>query len=117
MTLYLRWVLETELRGAPDDDLAAIARDLLYQAREEEAGTLQCDVHLSEDGERLHLLMGFSNDTAVVEHLQGFTRRFARPLFALVRPLRMTVYGDPSPEVREALGALQPTYMPRLQDG
>lgn len=117
MSLYLRWVLETELREEAGDGLAEIAADILYNAREEEPGTLQCDLHVSEDGRQFHLLMGFSSDAAAVEHLQGFTRRFARPLFALVRPSRMTVYGTPSAELRDALRALQPAYMPRLEDG
>jgi len=112
--MAILWILETSLDPTRTGELRRLAGEMSEIVRAEEPGCLRYDWHLSEDGSRCHIIEGYADDAALLTHVQGFNRRWARPLFAILKPERMVVYGDPGPEARAAIAALRPVYLPSL---
>ncbi|WP_323018981.1 putative quinol monooxygenase [Pararhodobacter sp.] len=108
------WILETSLDPERVGDLRRLAAEMSEVVRAEEPGCLRYDWHLNEEGNRCHILEGYADDAALLSHVEGFNRRWARAFFGLLKPERLVVYGDPGPEARAAIAALRPVYMPSL---
>lgn len=70
---------------------------------EGEPGTLGYEWSIGEDGEaavREH----YADAEAALTHLRGFEENWQERLLALIEPTRTTVWGEPSEELRSALG-------------
>jgi hypothetical protein len=53
----------------------------------------------------------YADSAAVMTHLRGFGEKFAGRFLAAVAPTRLTVFGAPSDQVKEALSAFGPTFL------
>ena len=65
------------------------------------------------DGSTVHVYERYVDSAAVMAHLATFAT-FADRFMVLFAPTRFTVYGAPSDEVKEALAAFSPTYLPAV---
>jgi hypothetical protein len=46
-----------------------------------------------------------------MKHLESFGANFAERFLAILKPIRLAVYGAPSQAVKDALAAFAPAYM------
>jgi hypothetical protein len=56
----------------------------------------------------------FADSCAAIAHLSAFGEKFAQRFLAAVDPTRLSAYGTPSDEVRQALAAFSPAYLSPL---
>jgi quinol monooxygenase YgiN len=88
------------------EEFRQLAADALADARGE-AGTLQYDWFFSDDGTRCVVREIYADSQAVFVHLGNVGAALGR-LVELGGGLELEVFGDPSPELRDAIAAFQP---------
>jgi quinol monooxygenase YgiN len=105
------WVLELDIQAGRDRDFAALMDDMVRATRANEAGTLTYEWTASADGRVCHIVERYVDSAAVLTHLATFRDQFAGRFLDILKPVRLVVYGSPSPSVKDALAGLNPTYM------
>jgi hypothetical protein len=66
---------------------------------------------IGADGKSAQVHERYADSNAAIRHLASFNENFADRLMELVEPVGMTVYGSPSPELKEKLAGADPVYM------
>jgi len=97
------WVLEVAIREGKLDEGRALMEEMAA-ATGEELGTLAYEWFLSSDGSVCHVYVRYADSEAVMLHMRAFGDAFAERFAACFEQTRMTVYGEPSDEVRTTLG-------------
>lgn len=108
------WNLELEIQSGADQELGPLMEEMVEATRENEPGTLNYEWSTSEDRKYCHIFERYTDSDAVMIHLSTFGEKFAERFLALLKPVRFTVYGSPSADVKEALAGLNPVYMKRV---
>lgn len=114
MSDVLTWILETTLQDDQRPALQALMHEMTEATRANEPGCLLYDWFVTPEGDACHILESYADEAALMQHVATFNASYARRLFALVKPRRMTVFGTPSDTVRAALAPLRPVYLSRL---
>ena len=110
----ITWVLEADLPEGKRPELEALMAEMTEATRANEPGCALYDWFVSADGTACHILERYADDAALMTHIGTFNRLYARRLFSVIRPRRLTVYGSPSEEARAALAPLRPEFLARL---
>jgi quinol monooxygenase YgiN len=113
MNDHVAWVLELAVKQGELDNFKALATEMVESTRGE-PGTVMYEWSISDDGSVIHIYEWFADSRAVLAHLAGFSEKFAQRFLTGVDPTRLTVYGAPNDEAKEALGTLGPVYMAPL---
>jgi quinol monooxygenase YgiN len=106
------FVLELEVKPGQIDDLRTVMREMLDLTRAE-PGTLNYEWFLSDDGTSCHIFERYADSGAVLVHGTTFPENL-NARFLAFKPARLTVYGNASESLREALSAFEPTFMEPL---
>ena len=110
MSNTISWNLQMSVHDGRLDD----ARDLINEmvdATRKEPGTQNYEWFLSEDGKSCHLNERYADSGAAMVHLGNFGTNFADRFLACFEPTSLSVYGNPSSEVRAALDGFGATYL------
>jgi quinol monooxygenase YgiN len=112
MNTEISWVLEVTVKPDALDEFGALIREAIAddQAAEPNSQILECFI----DGQDAQFYERYQDMAAALTHLQRFGEYYASRLFTLCTPARMTVYGEPSDEVKAALDAFSPHYLTPL---
>ncbi|MCB1407343.1 MAG: antibiotic biosynthesis monooxygenase [Rhodobacteraceae bacterium] len=113
-TDVITWVLQASLPEGQRPALEAVMHEMIDATRTNEPGCLLYDWYISADGGTCHILESYADDAALMTHIASFNARFARRLFGIIKPVGLTIYGNPSAEARAALAPLRPVYLSRL---
>ncbi len=105
------WMLEVSVKPGQADVFKALMNEMVEATQANEPDALNYEWCFSDDGAICHLYERYADSAATMTHLASFGANFADRFLAAVEPTRFTVYGNPSAEVREALGAFGPAYM------
>jgi quinol monooxygenase YgiN len=105
----IAWVVELAVKPGELDNFRALMNEMV-EATRAESGTLIFEFFGSEDGTVVHVYERFADSAAALTHLRAFGP-FVERYLAAVDPGRFTFFGDPSAEVRQALGGSVVTYM------
>jgi quinol monooxygenase YgiN len=108
MSAEMTWILEVEILPGQLENFRAVAGDLIASARTE-PGTLAYEWHLNEAGTLCQIYESYRDSTAALIHVQSFGP-FAERFLQACRPVRFSVYGTPSEEVKAALADFGPAY-------
>lgn len=111
MNTHVCWMLEMEVRDGRGDDLRALMAEMAAATERNEAGTLDYEWSLSADGLRCHLWERYADSAAALVHGAAFNTRYAARFLDVLAPLRLTLYGFPSDEVKAALAPFNPVVM------
>jgi len=114
MTDAITWVMEATLPEGKRPELEALMREMTEATRANEPGCGLYDWFIGADGTTCHILESYADDAALMTHIGNFNRLYARRLFSVIRPSKLTVYGTPSDEARAALAPLRPVFLDRL---
>ena len=111
MSNAVHWVLELAVKDGQLDTFKALAREMAQATQADEPGTTHYEWFVSEDGKSVHICERYADSAATMVHLGNFGAKFAGRFLACVDPVRLTVYGNPSAEVRSALAGFGAAHM------
>jgi quinol monooxygenase YgiN len=104
------WVLELAVNPGQFDAVWALMEEMVASTRDE-PGALGYAWFVGEENRTVALYERYADSAAVLDHLATFGERFAPRFLAAMAPSRLTVFGDPSEEARQALAGFNPTYL------
>ena len=104
------WVLEANINDGQFDHLNALMSEMVEATKRDEPGALNYEWFIAEDGKSLHLYERYADSGATMVHLGNFGQKFAERFVAYLTITRITMYGNPSDEVRAAFATFTPIY-------
>lgn len=110
MSDTVSWNLRLTIGEGRLEDFRALMQEMV-ESTEAEAGTQGYEWFLGADGRSCHINEHYADSDAVMAHLGNFGAKFAERFMASAAPTSITVYGDPSDAVREALDGFGPEYL------
>ena len=110
MSAHVYWILEVEIKSGQAEAFKAIAQEMSAATKAGEPGTLGYDWSISADGATCHIFEYYKDSAATMVHLGGFGKNFAARFMPMIKPVRFSVYGSPSDEVKKAIAGLGPVY-------
>ncbi len=111
MSDAVSWVLELSVKDGQLDAFKALAQEMTAATQADEPGATHYEWFIDADGKTVHVYERYADSAAIMVHLGAFGAKFAERFLACVDPTRLTVYGDPSAEVRDALAGFGAAYM------
>ena len=102
------WILEANINAGQLDNLKALMTEMVEATKRDEPGALNYEWFIADDGNSLHLYERYADSGAVMVHRGNFGQKFAERFLAYLTITKITMYGNPSNQVREAFVA---TYM------
>ena len=111
MSDAVHWVLELNVKDGQLDAFKALAREMSEATQADEPGATHYEWFTDADGKTVHITERYADSAATMIHLGNFGAKFAERFLACVDPARLTVYGDPSAEVRGALAGFGAAHM------
>ena len=113
--MAITWVLEAQAPASNQTALRRLMVEMTEETLMREPGCLVYDWYLGPDGETCHIIESYEDEAALLTHVEGFNRRFAKRFFSLVKPRGLTVYGALSEAGQEALAPLNPVFFQPLK--
>lgn len=104
------WLIELAVKPGQLDSFRALMHEMVESTRSE-SGALSYEWFVNDDGSAVHIYERYADSAAVMTHLRGFGEKFAGRFLAAVAPTRLTVFGTPSDQAKEALSAFGPTFL------
>ena len=114
MTDNVSWLLETSIKDGELDNIKTLMGEMVGATEANEPGTLNYEWYISEDNASLCVYERYADSAATMVHLGTFGENFAERFMAALEPARLTVFGDPSAEVREALAPFGAAHMAQI---
>jgi quinol monooxygenase YgiN len=109
MSTEISWVFEAAVKPDALDDYRTLAREITADNQAAEPGQLNFEWFIA--GDDVHIYERYQDSAAAAFHVQRFVENFAERFLSLCTPTRMSVYGDPSDELRTALTGFNPRYL------
>lgn len=110
MSSMVAWNLQLTVRSGHLDELRQLMAEMVRGAREE-VGALGYEWFLDSSGSTCHINERYVDSDAVLAHLGNFATNFSDRFMACLQPTSLTVYGEPSDEVRAALDGFGAAYL------
>ena len=108
----ISWVFEAAVKPDALDEYGALAREISADNQAAEPGQQIFEWFI--DGQDIHIYERYQDSAAALAHVQRFVENFAARFLSLCTPTRMSVYGEPSDELRVALTGFNPRYLDPL---
>lgn len=113
MSGVVAWVVELAVKPGKLDEFRTLTRAMV-EATKAESGALVYERFVSGDGRSVHLYERYVDSAAALAHLRTFADRFEAQFGTLAERRQVTVYGDPSPELRAVLNRIGAVYLASL---
>jgi len=108
MGAQISWLFEAAIKPDAVDEYTAMARKITADNEASEPGQEIFEWYV--DGQDVHIYERYQDSAAAVAHVQRFVANFVEQFLGLCTPTRMSVYGDPSDELKEAIAGFNPRY-------
>ena len=109
MSDNVSWNLRLSIQDGQLDNFLALMAEMV-DSTQTESGTLSYEWFLNEDKVNCHINEKYADSDAVMVHLGNFGSKFAARLMEYVEVNSISVYGNPSDQVRGGLAGLNPVY-------
>jgi quinol monooxygenase YgiN len=110
------WILEADINAGHLDNLKALIGEMVVGTKHDEPGALDYQWFISDDGTMLHIYERYADSEAVMVHRRNFAQKYAERFQTYLTVTKITMYGDPSADVRAGFAASNPLYI-RLAEG
>jgi hypothetical protein len=104
-------MLELDVQEGRESDFRNLMGEMVSATKATEPGTLNYEWSTSADGKRCHVFERYVDSSAALTHTGTFGEKFAGRFLEILKPVRLVVYGSPSPAVKDALAGFNPVYM------
>lgn len=111
MSDIVHWILAAKIKSGAYAEFDALIEEMVAATQSDEPGALIYEYFVSEDKGLCHIYERYENNAAVMTHLGNFGAKFADRFLAVLEPVSLTVYGDASQEVRDALAGFGAVHM------
>ncbi len=115
MSNHVSWMLELDVIDGRETDMQALMQEMVAATKANEPDTLCYEGHFSADGKKCHLWERYTDSDAAMIHIRTFGEKYAGRFMGVFTPTRLTVYGSPTAEVRNAMDGMGAAYMARNQ--
>ena|SRR5579862_205347 len=105
----ISWVFEAAVKPDGLEEYRTLAREISADNQAAEPGQEIFEWFL--DGEDVHIYERYQDSAAASAHVQRFVEHFAARFLSLCTPTRMSVYGEPSEELKVAITGFNPRYL------
>jgi quinol monooxygenase YgiN len=102
-------VFEAAVKPGALDDYRTLPLEISADNEASEPGQLAFEWFA--DDHDVHIYERYKDSAAAVFHVQRFVENFAERFLSLCTPTRMSVYGEPSDELKTALTGFNPRYL------
>ena len=109
MSTEISWVFEAAIKPDNRDEYCALAREISADNHAAEPG--QQIFEWLVDGQDVHIYERYQDSAAAVAHVQRFVANFGARFMSLCTPTRMSVYGEPSDDLKEAVAGFNQRYL------
>jgi len=106
MTENISWLLQVTINDGKLDDFKTLMTEMVNNTNEFEPGALNYEWYLGTDNKTCHIYERYENSQATLTHLGNFGEKYAERFMPMVTPTGISVYGNPSEEVRKGLATL-----------
>jgi quinol monooxygenase YgiN len=113
MSEPISWHVELEVRPGQMDAFRALT-DKMVEATRGERGAMIYERFIGGDERAVHVYERYVDCAAAVAHLKAFQTTFGRGFASMIDRKSFTVFGTPTPELRQILDPLGATYFARL---
>ena len=107
----VHWVLELAIKDGELGAFETLMNDMVTATQANEPGATHYEWFVSDDKTSCHIYERYVDSAAVLTHLGNFGAHFSERFMAVFEPTRLTVYGNPSAEVRGALAGFGAVHM------
>ena len=104
------WLIELTVRPGQLEPLRVLTGDMIESARRE-PGVVIYERFIGPDHTVVHLYERYVDSAAAITHLHTFRATYADRFLALVDRTRVSVYGNPTTQLRTELDPLGATYL------
>lgn len=105
MSTAVSWLLRATINNGANDDFRSLMDEMVESARNE-PGTTNYEWFIDDSESSFHVYERYADSGAAMTHIGNFGAKFAERFMSLVEITEMTVYGEPSDDVRQALAGL-----------
>ena len=110
MSDIIEWVLEMDVQEGQADNVQPLIDEMVAATQADEPGALHYEYYRSADRSRVTVIERYIDNEAAMIHLGNFGAKFADRFLAAFAPVRFTVYGPASEELRAAVAGLGATH-------
>ena len=110
MEREVAWLLELAVNPGQIETVRALMDEMIASTRGE-SGVVLYEWFVSDDGSVVAISERYADSATVLTRLAGFGEKFAQRFLAAMSPTRLTVFGAPSDEAKQALSGFNPTYL------
>ncbi len=103
MSQNVYWLLKVDVNPGKHDDAIALMHEMIASTHDNEPGTLNYEWNYSADMKSVHLYERYADSEATMVHLGNFGSKFAERFMQCFAPTEISVYGEASTDVKEAL--------------
>jgi quinol monooxygenase YgiN len=108
MSTAISWVFEAAIKPDGLDDYRTLAREISADNEAIEPGQVIFEWFIDEHD--VHIYERYTDSAAALSHVERFVANFADRFLSLCTPTRMSVYGEPSNELKAAIAGFNPRY-------
>ena len=110
---HVSWMFELSINEGRAADFQAMADEMSDATMQNEAGTLDYEWYVSDDGRDLRLFERYENAEAALIHMGTFGKRFAARFFEILTPKRITLFGAVDERISSGMKDLAPQVIRR----
>lgn len=114
MSAHVHWVVELTIKEGQSDAFMSLMREMTADTEANQPDALNYEWFIADDGKTGHIYERYRDSAATLLHLAWFGDNFAEPFLGLTELTKITVYGDPSDEVKAHLAGLGPVFMEKI---
>jgi quinol monooxygenase YgiN len=108
MSTAISWLFEAAVKPDGLDEYRALASEITADNEAAELGQVIFEWFL--DDHEIHIYERYSDADAAVTHVGRFVANYAERFLSLCTPTRMSVYGEPTDELKAAIAGFNPRY-------
>lgn len=111
MKNHVYWLLQVAVKDGQLDNLRSLMTEMSTATQNDEPGTLNYEWWIGDDEKTIHIYERYADSGAAIIHVGNFGSKFMERFMGAADPTAITVYGDASPELREALAGFGAVHM------
>jgi quinol monooxygenase YgiN len=108
----ISWVFEATIKPHSTDEYVSMALDITKSCQAEEPGQEIFEWFVNDHDVQIY--ERYSNSATALFHVERFVANFATHFLSLCTPTRMSVYGSPSADLKQALTGFNPRYYSKI---